>query len=108
MASTLVSIAVPSLARAVFFPGVGAHNFVKRGPGVAGLPQYAPQALLGLLGGTGAAQDDGHLDFRQIDALIEDLVGDQGGIAAVGQSLQDLRPLLLLAMAEQAGDEKAA
>src|SRR5208282_4668767 len=106
MASSLVSIAVPSSARADLLFRVRADDLVEDSAGVARLAQNAAEALLGLPRRRHAADDHRDLDFRDIDALVQDLVGDQGGVDAVAQPVQDIESFLLAAVVEQARDEE--
>jgi hypothetical protein len=99
-------VAAAAVAGSLFVLGIDTDDFVQPGAQIAAAPQDASQPLLGLPAGRRAADHDGDFHFGQIDAFVQDLVGDQRRVAAVRQALQDVEAFVLAAVIQQAGDQE--
>jgi hypothetical protein len=63
--------------------------------------------LFGLSSGGLASDDDGDFGLGDIDAFIEDAVGDQHGKSPFGETGQDGEPFFLAGVGQDGGDQKA-
>src|SRR4028118_1753197 len=68
----------------------------------------APEALDVLALGGAAGEDDGDVRVGDVDALVQDVRGDDGPVAADTEPVQDLLPLFSRRLVGYARDQEAA
>src|SRR5262245_32704599 len=99
---------LPSAVAGELLGRAARHDFVKQSLLVTVLAQEPAEALDVLPGAAGAGEDNANVGGWDVHALVENLAGDEDGVFARVEALQDLAAFLCLGLIGDRRDEEAA